>query len=886
MSYILFTIIIYPIRQVIEFFYVLFSEASKNQGISVIGVSLVFTMLCLPLYIVAEKWQETERKIQTLMKPQIKRIKETFKGDEQYMMLTTYYRQQHYHPLMALRSSFGLLIQIPFFIAAYLFLSHLQQLQGVSFLFIKDMGQPDSLFSIGSFTINFLPILMTAINLISGLIYSRGHEIREKIQIFVSAALFLVLLYNMPSGLVLYWTMNNFFSALKNICYKLPKKILCITAYFSAMGLYLATSFYLIFIHTGNFDNRLLLVTAGLFIPFSPLLIKFAKNFFSFFSITERKTRTSLFLLSSILMCILLGIAIPSFVVRSSPAEFSNIDNYGSPLYFLSNTLLQAIGFCFFWPVCLYFLFNKKIKSIFTLISIVLVTVAVINSFVFSLDYGNMSSSIVFDTDPETPIFMSLLNLAVLLLAVSFVLVLIKLKKIRFFQVSFSIFIFSLALISTFNSLSIQKIYKSLPPAIRLEENEIKPIYSLSKNKKNIVVLFLDRFTSSFFPEIIKETPNLQEVYSGFTYYPNTISYGLHTIVGSPAMLGGYDYRPEQINERKDVPLIDKINEGNSTMPILFNSMGFETTFANPVDAETARGFFDAYPSIKTPNTNGTYRKIWYSRNNSQMMPVKSTLIKRNFIWFSFFKSAPVIARETIYKRNWWSSVKLQDTDVFLDSYTGLAFLNELTDTNSQNNTFTLIHNLLPHNPMYLDAPEYTLPTDSNNFKVSKTSFGGMIDFYPAAASIHLVAKWLQYLKENDLYDNTRIVIASDHGLLINTGVFKDNTTCQVEGCNPLLLYKDFGEKGKLKTDYSFMTQCDVPYLASKNLEENNYGLAIHPYTKKEIDNSGKSGEQHLFLNHNNSLEKHTKYAFSAKKNEWYTVRENIFDPANWKKGH
>ena len=121
MSYILFTIIIYPIRQVIEFFYVLFSEASKNQGISVIGVSLVFTMLCLPLYIVAEKWQETARKIQTLMKPHIKRIKETFKGDEQYMMLTTYYRQQHYHPLMALRSSFGLLIQIPFFIAAYLY---------------------------------------------------------------------------------------------------------------------------------------------------------------------------------------------------------------------------------------------------------------------------------------------------------------------------------------------------------------------------------------------------------------------------------------------------------------------------------------------------------------------------------------------------------------------------------------------------------------------------------------------------------------------------------------------------------------------------------------------------------------------------------------------
>ncbi|MBR1615482.1 MAG: YidC/Oxa1 family membrane protein insertase, partial [Treponema sp.] len=171
----LYTIIIYPIAQIIEFFYVLFINASKNQGISIIGVSFVFTLLCLPLYIVAEKWQETERQTQAKMKKQTERIKKAFKGDEQYMMLTTFYRQSHYHPLMALRSSFGLMIQIPFFIAAYSFLSHLQQLQGASFLFIGDMGKPDALFTIGSFTVNILPIAMTLINIVSGMIYSRGH---------------------------------------------------------------------------------------------------------------------------------------------------------------------------------------------------------------------------------------------------------------------------------------------------------------------------------------------------------------------------------------------------------------------------------------------------------------------------------------------------------------------------------------------------------------------------------------------------------------------------------------------------------------------------------------------------------------------------------------
>lgn len=222
----LFTIIITPIIQILEFFFTLFYEITSNQGIAVIGLSFVVTLCTLPLYMVAEKWEETERNIQKAMKPTIDNIKAVFKGDEQYMIISTYYRQNHYHPLMTLRSSFSLLIQIPFFISAYTFLSHLETLKGVQFLFIKDFGNPDATFHIGTFAVNVLPILMTLINITSGLIYSKGHGIREKIQIFGCAAVFLILLYNSPAGLVVYWTMNNIFSLFKNIFYKLknPKK--------------------------------------------------------------------------------------------------------------------------------------------------------------------------------------------------------------------------------------------------------------------------------------------------------------------------------------------------------------------------------------------------------------------------------------------------------------------------------------------------------------------------------------------------------------------------------------------------------------------------------------------------------------------------------------
>ena len=79
---ILYNIILSPITQIIEISYRVFDKMFGNTGIAILGVSLTVTLLCLPLYIVAEGWQETERNIQSRMKPGIDRIKKDFKGDE------------------------------------------------------------------------------------------------------------------------------------------------------------------------------------------------------------------------------------------------------------------------------------------------------------------------------------------------------------------------------------------------------------------------------------------------------------------------------------------------------------------------------------------------------------------------------------------------------------------------------------------------------------------------------------------------------------------------------------------------------------------------------------------------------------------------------------
>ena len=212
----LYTIFIYPVYMFVEFILFIANNITQDHiGLSIIILSLGINLITLPIYNVVEKWQEMERIIQKRMKPKVNDIKAVFKGDERYMILSAYYRQNNYHPLYALRSLFALFIQIPFFITAYQLLSELPALKETSFLFLKDLGAPDKLINIGSVSLNLLTVIMTLINIAASAVYTKDLELKDKLTLYLTAFLFLILLYNSPSGLVLYWTLNNIFSLFK-----------------------------------------------------------------------------------------------------------------------------------------------------------------------------------------------------------------------------------------------------------------------------------------------------------------------------------------------------------------------------------------------------------------------------------------------------------------------------------------------------------------------------------------------------------------------------------------------------------------------------------------------------------------------------------------------
>jgi len=656
MANFLFTIIIYPITQILEFSFNLSQKLFRETGISVIFISLTTSVLCLPLYTIAEKWQQHERKITKNLKSKIDKIKAVYKGDERYMILSTYYRQNHYHPIYALRGSFGLFIQIPFFIAAYSYLSHLELLKNVPFFFIRDLGSPDALFSIKGFAINLLPFVMTFINCLSGTIYTKNLPVQDKIQLYGMAGIFLILLYNSPAALVMYWTMNNVFSLLKNIYYRLHMghKRLFLLSLFSAACILLATFCVAKYYYISKARK---LVSVCIFAAVVPWIYFIFKNRLSkILDIRhERDKSLSIFLLSAFLIWMLLGVFIPSQLIVSSPQEFSFIDEYTNPLFFIFITAVQVFGMFVFWPVCLFFLFSDNAKKYFSMFFLIITAAMLINVFLFPGNYGLISINFVYDHAPGHSNLEILFNLFVMLLLFAVVFFLFKLKNKNIIPVFLYICIFSLFCTSAVNIYRSNATFYELKTYYVKEQkkpDEILPIFSLSQNGKNIVVIMLDRAISVFIPFIFEESPELSEAYSGFTFYPNTVSFNGYTAIGAPPLYGGYEYSPQETNKRKGLSLAEKHNQALLVMPRIFSENGFFVCVTDPPYAnlnwKSDLSIFDALPDIRAYITDSHYTDLWLNEHNLKL-PETSDIIKRNMFWYSLLKGLPLLFRQPVY---------------------------------------------------------------------------------------------------------------------------------------------------------------------------------------------------------------------------------------------
>lgn len=210
-----------PLRLFFQGLYEVILIVVSNYGIGIICLSCVTAIILIPIEKAVRGSILKEQNIESVLLPQLTEIKHKYNGIEKNNAIKRLYSRYGYSPLYAIRNVFGVFVQLPFLIGAYLMLSQYSNLNGQSFLFIKDLSLEDHLLG----DVNLLPFLMTLINL-STLFFLKLSK-KENIQTGIIAFSFLLLLYKAPSALLLYWTMNNIIHLLRAAW----KKYICFDEY-------------------------------------------------------------------------------------------------------------------------------------------------------------------------------------------------------------------------------------------------------------------------------------------------------------------------------------------------------------------------------------------------------------------------------------------------------------------------------------------------------------------------------------------------------------------------------------------------------------------------------------------------------------------------------
>ncbi|MBR5632655.1 MAG: YidC/Oxa1 family membrane protein insertase, partial [Clostridia bacterium] len=721
---ILSTLFIGPLKLVFELIFGIANRFVSNPGLAIIFLSLAMNILVLPLYKRADAMQEAARDTEAKLKRGVDHIKKTFSGDERMMMLQAYYRQNDYKPTSSLNGSVSLLLEIPFFMAAYQFLSHLDLLNGVSFGPIADMGAPDGLIVIGGITLNLLPILMTTINVISSAIYLKGFPLKTKIQLYGIALFFLVFLWTSPAGLVFYWTLNNVFSLVKNIFYKIknPQKVLRILTFIIGIaGVVFGAAFY-----DATVGKRVFIVLLGAALML-PMILNLVK---SKVPKAEKKPtpkpNTGMFILGGVFMTVLVGVLIPSAYISASTLEYIDVTYFHNPMWYIASSTAMSAGFFLVWFGVFYWLANPAGKVFFTRLMWILSGVAITNYMFFGTKLGTISAQLQYDKGLSFSGKEHIINLLVVL-AVTAVLLLIavKWKKVcTTVLLTASVAVFGMAVL---NMSTITSAVDSLTSAESLKSSGI-PSFDLSTEGENVVVIMLDRAMGEYIPYIFAEKPELEEKFAGFTYYKNTISFAAKTNMAAPALLGGYEYTPVEMNKRDTESLVSKHNEALKVMPVLFAENGYEVTVCDPPYANYAwipdLTIYDDYPEIDTYISKGVF-------GDTEQKQTAIDSNHRNFFCFGIMKSMPTLAQAFIYDNGTYnrlgsSSVIVEYAgqervdlshatgldSIFMNTYNVLINMSQMTKISTDDkNTFLFLANDTTHDPMLLQTPDY-VPSD------------------------------------------------------------------------------------------------------------------------------------------------------------------------------
>ncbi len=193
-----------------------------SWGWAIVILTVIIKLVTWPL---TAAQQRTAQKM-TQFKGPMEEIREKYKNDSEKLnkeMMKLYTE----HKINPFAGCLPIFIQIPVFFGLYTAFQTTVELRLESFLWIHDLSAPDTLFHIGSFGFNLLPILMGLTMWLSmRMTPTPSADNTQKTIMYTMALLFPVICYSLPAALSLYMTLQNLLVMLQMGMSKTPEAIM------------------------------------------------------------------------------------------------------------------------------------------------------------------------------------------------------------------------------------------------------------------------------------------------------------------------------------------------------------------------------------------------------------------------------------------------------------------------------------------------------------------------------------------------------------------------------------------------------------------------------------------------------------------------------------
>ena len=214
-----------PLEKLLKWLLLGFYGIIPNYGVAIILLTLLIKILFFPL---TRKGSEATLRMQALT-PKIKELQEKYKGNPQKLNaeMGNFYKQEGYNPLSG---CLPMLLQLPIFIAMYnLFYNHFD-LRGAEFIpgWIPDLSLPEYIVQFGDFRVPIvgwtalraLPFLYVGSQLLYGKVTQmpgQQSNTQMKMMLYVMPIIFFFILYDVPSGLLIYWICSNLLTLVQQL---------------------------------------------------------------------------------------------------------------------------------------------------------------------------------------------------------------------------------------------------------------------------------------------------------------------------------------------------------------------------------------------------------------------------------------------------------------------------------------------------------------------------------------------------------------------------------------------------------------------------------------------------------------------------------------------